>query len=355
MRKIFDEKYHFRVDFDTRSGYYLRTGILSEKGKDTGAEPFMASFPHLLDIGIMGHCAHGLSGRCLSSTVECYQEGNSIKSEHMTLLNYKKIVDQAKGRCFQFALGGRGDPELHPDFEAILDYTRTFNIVPNFTTSGYGLTKEHALITKKYCGAVAVSWYRQDHTLQSIHTLLEAGNKVNIHYVLGNHTIDEFIYLLENNKFPDGINRIILLLHKPVGLGQQKNVLKVSDPKVKYLFELFNDKKYCDHLGFDSCCVPAVLNFSKKIAKESYDACEAGRFSAYIDADMMMTTCSFDRKKEYGESLRDYSIEEVWNSERFIKFRQQLTVQCPQCDKKEFCFGGCPITPEIVLCAEKAW
>jgi len=36
-----------------------RSGILDKDGRDTGIDPFMASFPHLLDVGIMGHCAHG--------------------------------------------------------------------------------------------------------------------------------------------------------------------------------------------------------------------------------------------------------------------------------------------------------
>lgn len=36
----------------------MRTGII-ENGKDTGRDPFLASFPELLDIGIMGRCEHG--------------------------------------------------------------------------------------------------------------------------------------------------------------------------------------------------------------------------------------------------------------------------------------------------------
>lgn len=44
--------------FNQETGFYFRTGIL-EDGKDTGVDPFMASFPELLDVGIMGHCIHG--------------------------------------------------------------------------------------------------------------------------------------------------------------------------------------------------------------------------------------------------------------------------------------------------------
>lgn len=58
-----DFKYGFKSYFSRQSGKYMRTGIL-EDGKDTGIDPFMACFPELIDIGIMGHCKHGLSGQC---------------------------------------------------------------------------------------------------------------------------------------------------------------------------------------------------------------------------------------------------------------------------------------------------
>lgn len=55
--KIRKEK-EFISMFDEHTGKYVRTGILKH-GRETGEEPFMSSFPELLDIGIMGHCIHG--------------------------------------------------------------------------------------------------------------------------------------------------------------------------------------------------------------------------------------------------------------------------------------------------------
>lgn len=60
--------------------------------------------------------------------------------------------------------------------------------------------------------------------------LLSAGGKTNIHYVLGYNSIDEAIERLRTNDFPLGINAVIFLLHKPVGQGSKKNVLKVGIP-----------------------------------------------------------------------------------------------------------------------------
>ena len=64
-----------------------------------------------------------------------------------------------------------------------------------------------------------MSWYRSLYTLKAISFLLEAGVKTNIHYVLMKDSIKEAIELLEGDKFPKGINAVVFLLHKPVGLG----------------------------------------------------------------------------------------------------------------------------------------
>lgn len=53
---IKDPLYKFQSAFDTETGVYIRSGILNEQGHDTGIDPFMASYPHLIDVGVMGHC-----------------------------------------------------------------------------------------------------------------------------------------------------------------------------------------------------------------------------------------------------------------------------------------------------------
>ena len=348
--KLVDEKDHFVSAFDTETGAYVRTGILDENGMDTGIDPFMASFPHLIDVGVMGHCIHGKTGLCAKAGIGCYQSGMIVEQPNMTVDNFKIIAEQCKGRCNQLALGGRGDPDQHENFEDLLRISRENNLVPNFTTSGYGMTPEIAEICKKYCGAVAVSWYRSEYTLKAIQMLLDAGVKTNIHYVLGNNSIDEAIERLTNNTFPKGINAVVFLLHKPAGQGTSGNMLAVDDPRVVTFFEQVD----CVHpykVGMDSCNVPGAVKFCKSIMPESLDTCEGGRYSCYIGADMVMVPCSFDQKKRYEVQLNDeVSIEDAWNSEPFEKFRDRMRGTCPGCDKKELCMGGCPLMPEIVFC-----
>ena len=353
MRYIIeDKKYRFKSAFYTETGAYFRTGVLDEKGKDTGADPFMASYPHLIDVGIMGHCIHGKTGLCAKAGIGCYQSGMLVEQPNMSVEDFRWIAEQSKDRCNQFALGGRGDPDQHEQFEEILQICRENMLVPNFTTSGYGMTPEIAKLCKQYCGAVAVSWYRSEYTLKAIQMLLQAGVKTNIHYVLGNNSMDEAIERLRNNDFPQGINAVIFLLHKPAGQGTKANMLKADDPRVAAFFAEV-EKRHLFKVGMDSCNVPGAINFCKTVRPESLDTCEGGRYSCYIGADMNMVPCSFDQEKRYQVSLREMTIEEAWNSEAFEHFRNRMRGACPDCEKRELCMGGCPLMPEIVFCGSE--
>lgn len=354
--KFIDDTYHFVSAFDMDTGAYLRTGILDEMGRDTGQDPFMASFPHLIDVGIMGHCLHGKTGACLEAGIGCYQSGPVVDKPNMLLKDFQWIVQQCKGRCNQIALGGRGDPDQHESFVEVLQSCRENMLVPNFTTSGYGMTPRIASLCKKYCGAVAVSWYGTEYTLNAIDMLLDAGVKTNIHYVLGNNSIDEALKRLRNDEFPPGINAVIFLLHKPTGLGQAANVLSIGDSRVEEFFELF-DGLHPFKVGIDSCCVPGAISFCRNIHPESLDTCEGGRFSCYIGSDMTMAPCSFDQNAKYavklaGSTGSGLDIEGAWNSAPFERFRYKMRSACPDCSKRELCMGGCPLMQEIVLCDE---
>ena len=353
MIKKIDKKNKFVAMFDPNTGFYMRSGIM-ENGKDTGVDPFMTSFPELIDVGILGHCTHGLSGLCIKSGVQCYQNGLHTHQPNMSLENYKRIVDECKGKTFQLALGGRGDVDQHENFEEIMRYTRENGIVPNFTSSGLGFTDEIVNICKQFAGAVAISWYRQEHTYKAIQMLLDAGVKTNIHYVLGKNSIDEAIERLKNNDFPKGVNAVIFLLHKNVGQGTDANVLTIDNPKVKEFFEIIDTEKFDFKVGFDSCTVPGLVNFTKNINPSSFDTCEGGRWSMYITSDMKALPCSFDNQElRWAYDISNDTIQNAWDSEQFEDFRNHFRNSCQGCKDRHNCMSGCPIRREIVLCGRK--
>lgn len=349
VRKKIDKQNKFVSMFNPSTGFYMRSGVLDENGQDTGVDPFMASFPELLDIGIMQTCV--CSHRC---KVDCYQNAIARSGSNMSVENYKKIMSQCDGKLFQCALGGAGDVDTHENFEEILSITREHNIIPNFTTSGIMMTPENAKICKEYCGAVAVSEHNADYTDKALDMLLNAGVKTSIHYVLGNNSIDEAINRLKNDSFKKGINAVVFLLYKPCGLGREENVLKPTDPRVKEFFSLIGNGKFHHKIGFDSCSCAGIVNFSENINLDSLDFCEGGRFSAYIDANMNMMPCSFaNQDPSWHMSLREHTIDEVWHSELFDKFRYPLSHSCSSCPNRLCCGGGCPIVNNITLCNRK--
>lgn len=354
IRTYIDMKNRFVEKFNTETGFYVRTGIIDENGHDTGVDPFMRNFPQLIDVGVMGWCCHGSSGLCAKSGVQCYQNGLKTKEPNMSLDNFKRIVDECKGKTFQLALGGRGDVDQHENFEEILRYCRENDIIPNFTSSGLGFTDKIVSLCKELCGAVAISWYRQEHTYKAIQMLLDAGVTTNIHYVLGNNSIDEAIKRLKDNDFPKGISAVVFLLHKNVGQGTDRNVLKANDPKVKEFFEIIDTGNFDFQIGLDSCSITGVVNYTKNIDKDYCDTCEGARYSMYITSDMKAIPCSFDNQElRWSYDISNNTIQNAWNSAQFEDFRDHFRNSCHKCKDRLYCMSGCPIRREIVLCDRK--
>ena len=63
-------------------------------------------------------------------------------------------------RPYQVAIGGAGEPTLHPDFCEVLKTSRELDIMPNYTTNGMHLSDKILYATKEYCGGVAVSTHK---------------------------------------------------------------------------------------------------------------------------------------------------------------------------------------------------
>lgn len=352
-----DKKYRFVEYFDETTGFLARSNILNN-GIETDVKPNMRSFPELLDIGIMGHCDACCAGVCRSAGVDCYQNAAVRRRSNMTAQAYSKLIQQCKGKAFQVALGGAGDPNKHEEFEEILKLTRENLLVPNLTTSGFALTDAEIGLIRKYCGAVAVSFYSKldnngqetnQLTITAIERFLEAGCSTNIHYVLGKHNIDEAIYRVKNGLFPKGINAIVFLLYKAAGQARKENVLSINDPRYVEFLKLVNGNAGSFKMGFDSCQSPAINKFCPDIAKETIEFCDSARFSMYIDCDLRAYPCSFAHDlSDYAVDLSVFTIKEAWESEQFAKFRNSQCVGCDKYDHREC--RGCSLDIGIDMC-----
>lgn len=336
------EEQHYTAYFDKVNGLLIRK---EDIGYD---EPFWChTGPELLDISITNWCDKFCD--------ICYRNSNE-NGKHMNLKDYENIICQASSiGVFQVALGG-GNPNQHPEFCKILELTnKKYGIVPSYTTNGRGLTEDVLKASKKYCGAVAISYYEPSgEFLTSLNILKNYKIRTNIHFVLSSQSIDLAIKWLENPPaFFNGVNAIIFLNYKPIGLKSKKSLLLNRSSKYLEFFEQLNLNQYPFKVGFDSCSITGIVKHMN-IDKSYLEPCESGRFSAFISENLIMYPCSFMVNDYSGISLKDHTIQEIWQSSKpFESIRRKLLRKnsaCINCEFSDFCLGGCPFLDNIGLC-----
>lgn len=310
--------------------------------------------PVLIDLSLNNYC----NKRCKYCYMSAVKEdlGNYLSMEDFELLLEKMV----KARVLQIALGG-GEPTLHPHFPEILRRLREEgNIIPNYTTNGSNLTREILNASKRYCGAVAVSYSeeRSKEVLEATKKLLSFNIQTNIHIVLLKSRIPNLAEITE--QFAKlGVSNVVLLLFKPMGRGVNlTHELIDSGDRKSLSFELLKiltfKKKYGLRLSIDACSSFMVKDFP--FLPESIEGCTGAIYSAYIDWDLNLKPCSFMQNTQ-GVSIRNKSIKDAWNSSLFTSFRNKLLTPrfegCTHCKFFTSCFSGCSLRPDIVFCEEK--
>jgi len=312
----------YAIMFDQSTGEEIMSGINGHE------DPFSLRYPSLMDIGIMGHCQN--------DCYFCYQ--GEEQEPNMKLDDFKKIIDQS-GEVNQIALGGRGDPNKHENFEEIIDYAVVNGIIPNYTTSGIDLTDTEVEVSKM-CGAVAVSDYGRDFTYDALNKFIDAGIKTNIHQVLSKYTFEKSSKILLNVDVWEGkfdrnkLNAIIFLLFKPQGRGKNLNDHVLDKQQIKdfrYLTKTATDLPF--KIGMDSCMVNMIKQVDSLSSEERIymDTCEGARMSTYISPNMLLMPCSFGCRDDWGVDINETPIREAWNSELFELFRSKLSQKDDVC------------------------
>jgi MoaA/NifB/PqqE/SkfB family radical SAM enzyme len=293
--------------FRKSDGYALRWGKTKEE------DPFWGPAPELADISISNRCSQGCPF--------CYRDSKP-DGPLMSLKDYEFVMKQMPA-TFQLALGG-GEPTEHPNLIDILRLSHEYGKVPNYTTNGTRLTPEIIEASKQYCGAVAVSWSK--HAMDAIQQFVDEGVKTNIHFILTPDSIQEGIDLLRQKDLfgEDGVNAIVFLMHKAVGRGSPKDTPTPEQTR-PLIIEAFAAEATA---AFDVCSVPHIVAAERAEAIEVdwalLDFCDGSRFTVYVNEDLNVSPCSFITGSQFTESLREKSMGEIWNGEKFSAFRRGL-------------------------------
>ncbi len=330
---------HYKTLFSRKTGFFAR---IEEDGYP---EPFWSEDgPELLDVAITNYCEHGCDF--------CYRQSNP-DGKHMSIQDVRNVIDQAvDAGVFQIALGG-GNPNQHPQFIEILRLISEAGIVPSYTSNGDGLTDDILIATKKYCGAMALSLYppydRYDELTSIIHAY---GIKLNLHVILKTDTIDLLSKWMQKPPiWFNNINALIVLNYKPIVASASKMV--TDRDRLKKFYTTVSDCKSVK-IGFDSCCVPGIVNWMNA-NHALIESCESARFSAFISEDMKIYPCSFMANTDLYGDLRTSSLLDNWQKNiAFVNHRERiLNNQCKACKYQYLCNGGCVFMPEINQCGNQ--
>lgn len=181
VKIVSSENYNYI--FQKTDGRFARWGRTKEE--DPSFSPFG---PELLDLEISS------GGDCLGRCSFCYK-GNGkhgAPTKNLTLDEFKRILDGMPRTLTQIAFGIM-NISTNPDFFAMMEYSRSKGVIPNYTCHGLDVTPEIAERTAKLCGAVAVSVLAdRDKAYNAVKMFTDAflGQKVKVKRVRKEYTME---------------------------------------------------------------------------------------------------------------------------------------------------------------------
>ena len=176
-----------------------------------------------------------------------------------------------------------------------------------------------------------MSW--SDIALEAVDKFVKGGVKTNIHFILSPNTIQQGIELMKKPELfgEEGINAVVFLLHKAIGRGISEDTPTVEQTRPLVIEAFSTDVT----VAFDVCAIPHIAAAEKvgdiKVNWELLDFCDGARFTVYVDEDLNASPCSFIKGNHFTESLREKSMNEIWNGEKFSKFRSILKENPESC------------------------
>lgn len=195
--------------------------------------------PELLDVAI--------NDKCLANCPYCYT--SALKSGN----NYDNIIEKAEeiwggiplnDRPFQIAIGGAGEPTLHPKFKSFVKKVRELEIIPNYTTNGMHLTDDLLAYTEWFCGGVALSWHPHIKKVfeKAITKLSQIDTKLNVHVIVGQeNSLQQLQEMYDKYKYI--VEYFVILPYQAVGRGKRIETDKVWMDTFKWI-ESVNSKKF---------------------------------------------------------------------------------------------------------------
>lgn len=304
-----------------------------------------------------------LTDRCPVKCTGCYlnagPEAEAMASHESLERDLDALADMG---VFEIALGG-GEVALHKDLIGICERVRARGMVPNVTTSGFGMTPSLARELAPLVGQINVSydgtgrvyaatrgWNGERIARQALETLKSVGVRIGVNTVLTRHTLPDL----------DAMGKVLAdlkvdewqwLRFKPAGRGRTSwDALAPSAESLLHIWpkavEL--EERFGLAIRFDCALVPFLAAHDLPVAQlESLGitGCPGGESLWSRTTQGGWTPCSFAH--DLTPSAQDPSPAQVWRTEPTLNAwrtrAQQPQGACAQCDYKAICRGGCRI------------
>jgi MoaA/NifB/PqqE/SkfB family radical SAM enzyme len=175
-------------------------------------------YPEFYDVSLGTYC----KGGCPYCYASASTKGNNYKNASQKIKDIFQNMSEEK-RPFQVAIGGGGEPTLHPEFEDVLKTFHDLGIVPNYTTNGMHIDDDILKITKQYCGGVALTLHKhlKKYWEKALDLLVENKIKLNIHIVISDKESIGYARDLYE-KYSHCVDYFVLLPHMNVGFASKK-------------------------------------------------------------------------------------------------------------------------------------
>lgn len=283
IREFPDKNY--RAIFNEKTKQTLRIAI------DPTKPILPLDYPELLDVS--------LGTKCYGNCSYCYTDASTYG------VNYSKVPQKVlkwfgnmtpNQRPFQVAIGGGGEPTLHPEFPQVLYNFATMGIVPNYTTNGMYFSKDVLNATINYCGGVAVSCHPHLERFwgPAIGTLKSYNIRTNLHIIIGQpDSVARFQKLY--NDWQHHIDTFVLLPYQAMGRAENVNMNIIQREWIK-LFDLVLEYDY-PKVAFGALFYDFILAHKEKYAALDISLYEPETLSGYVmmdTEDLIIRKSSFD-------------------------------------------------------------
>ncbi len=179
------------------------------------SEPYYElEYPEILDVGINSKCY----GSCPYCYVEAMRDGYNFEEICTKAKLYFGAMSESE-RPFQVAIGGSGEPTLHPEFPNFVTTLRELGIMPNYTTNGMHLSRRVLDATEAYCGGVAVTCHKhlRPHWEKAIGKLAPV-TRLNLHIIpMSIDDVDDFVQIF--HEYKGVVEYFVMLPYQSVGFG----------------------------------------------------------------------------------------------------------------------------------------